>query len=149
MVLQVKSQYAHVLSLLMILFAVGCIDSVELVYIEGTVTLDSEPIPDAEVVFQPEDGRPSAGTTDADGHFVLQYIPGQPGAVPGTHRVMISTFVEADPDSPNPIVQEGRAEAVPECYNVNTTLTAELKSGQSSKLDFALHSASQALSAAQ
>ncbi len=136
---EVKVSYAYDLFLILILFVVGCGDSVELVYVEGTVTLESEPIPDAEVIFQPEDGRPSAGTTDSQGHYVLHYLPERAGALPGTHRVVISTYIEADPDSPNPIIQEGRAEAVPECYNTKTTLTAELKPGQSDTLDFALH----------
>ena len=140
MILKVKSQYAHLLSLLLIPFVVGCSDSVELVYVEGTVTLDSQPVPDAEVTFQPQDGRPSSATTDSEGHYVLHYLPERAGALPGTHRVVISTYVEADLDSPNPIIQEGRAEAIPECYNTSTTLTAELKPGQSDTLDFALHS---------
>lgn len=140
MVLSHKSRFAKLLFLSLITMAVGCGDSVELVYVEGTVTLDSQPVPDAEVIFQPEDGRPSSATTDSSGRYVLHYLPERAGALPGTHRVVISTYVEADPDSPNPIIQEGRAEAIPECYNSNTTLTAELKPGKSDTLDFALHS---------
>lgn len=139
MFLSDKSRYATLL-LFMIASTVGCGDSVELVYVEGTVTLDSQPIPDAEVIFRPEDGRPSAATTDSEGHYVLYYLPDRAGALPGKHRVVISTYVEADLDSPNPIIQEGRAEAIPECYNTSTTLTAELVPGQSDTLDFALHS---------
>jgi hypothetical protein len=137
---ELKFASAWFLLLIMAVSAVGCGDSVELVYVEGTVTLDSQPIPDAEVIFRPEDGRPSAATTDSKGHYVLHYLPDRAGALPGTHRVVISTYIEADPDSPNPVIQEGRAEAIPECYNTSTTLTAELKPGQSDTLDFALRS---------
>ncbi|MFW6172061.1 MAG: carboxypeptidase-like regulatory domain-containing protein, partial [Planctomycetota bacterium] len=76
------------------LFCLGCGDSgPERGYVEGTVTMDGEPLPDAVVTFQPEDtGRPSYGKTDENGHYELQYTSDKKGALVGMHRVTISTF---------------------------------------------------------
>ncbi len=76
------------------LFAlVGCDGgSPDLGTVTGTVTLDGEPLGGAEIVFQPETGRPSYGETDGQGRYELMFAPDQPGAQIGSHRVMISTF---------------------------------------------------------
>jgi hypothetical protein len=120
---------------------IGCGDGLELVHVEGIVTMDAEPVANADVIFRPADGRPSIGKTDGVGHYVLHYMEGKAGAVPGTHQVTISTFVEADPDSSDPLVQQGHSETVPECYNTKTTLTADLKPHQPNTVDFPLESA--------
>lgn len=52
-------------------------------------------------------------------------------------RAAISRCIEATPNSPDPIIQEGHAAIVPDCCNTSTTLTAELKPGQSDTLNFA------------
>ena len=53
----------------------GCGKSnVDLVPVDGTVTLDGQPVADAGVMFVPkkaEHGLPAAGSTDANGHFAL------------------------------------------------------------------------------
>ena len=121
---------------------VGCGgDALGLVEVTGTVTLDGGPLADADVIFQPADGRPSIGRTDAEGHYDLNYMEGKQGALPGTHQVRITTFVERDPDHADPIVQAGRPERLPAIYNRQTTLTAELKPDQSNTIDFALETA--------
>jgi hypothetical protein len=62
--------------------------------VKGTITVDSRPIRDAEVVFLPDPetgtlGPASSGYTDAQGHYQLKTSRGQNGAVVGTHRVII------------------------------------------------------------
>ena len=61
-----------------------------LVEVRGTVTHQGEPLENLMVHFQPESGRPSHGITDSQGNFTLEYLPDQPGAVPGQHRVFVS-----------------------------------------------------------
>lgn len=72
----------------------------EIVNVEGTLTVDGEPMEDLRIEFWPQDvedgaaGRlehGSAGKTDADGHFVLEAADGsgEMGAVVGTHQIVI------------------------------------------------------------
>jgi hypothetical protein len=110
-----------------------------LVPVEGVVTLDGEPLADARVVFFPSpQGRPSSGRTDADGRFQLSYLEGQMGALAGKHKVSISTLIEADLDSDDPEVQQGREEFIPPEYNSQTTLEVELEPGPGEMLEFPL-----------
>jgi len=78
--------------------------------------------------------------TDENGNHELLYIDNQKGALPGPHKVSISTFIESDPDSAAPLVEVGQREVVPAQYNTETTLTAELKPGARETVDFALRS---------
>lgn len=93
--------------------------------VEGTVTFQGEPLPDATVVFLPVDGRVSRGKTNAQGEYELLYIDDVKGAVLGKHRVQIVTR-QLD-ESDNEIVKE----KLPAQYNTKTTLTADVKSGGS------------------
>lgn len=128
-------------ALVLVLCASGCGSSkLDLVDVKGVVTLDGKPLSAARVVFSPAArGRPSIGMTDVNGHYRLLYVEGRMGALSGKHTVSISTFVEADPDSSDPLIQTGQRELVPEKYNTQTTLEDELN-GSSAKLDFDLKS---------
>ncbi|MBX3439307.1 MAG: Ig-like domain-containing protein [Planctomycetaceae bacterium] len=108
--------------------------------VQGTVTVNGEPLSHASVIFRPENGRPSIGKTDEEGRYQLQYTRESAGALPGLHEVAISTFVESDPDSSDPIVQLGRRESLPSQYNSHTTLKVELPQDHQADhpLDFAL-----------
>ena len=87
-----------------ILLSVGCGGpAYEFVPVAGEVTLDGNPLTDAEVRFQPltgagseNPGPGSVGRTHEQGEFVLHSTldPKQPGAVPGEHRVWITTARE-------------------------------------------------------
>jgi hypothetical protein len=62
----------------------------------GTVTLNNQPVPNAEVVFLPDstqgtEGPRSSAITDAEGRFILRTDDGRPGAVVGKHRVTVRT----------------------------------------------------------
>lgn len=102
---------------------VGCGGDLGLTPVTGTVTLDGKPLPNAEVVFRPEDGRPSLGTTDDQGRFELRYSSDQMGAVQGKHKVSISTRGDQSAES-------GVPELVPARYNAQTTLEQEVQAGQ-------------------
>jgi hypothetical protein len=73
----------------------GCGGGGDFGYVEGNITLDGEPLPNALVGFYPTGGRGSIGSTDSEGHYSLQYTANQKGASVGTHKVTISTAIEA------------------------------------------------------
>ena len=95
----------------------------ELGTVQGTVTFDGAPLAGARVVFTPEAGRISTGTTDAQGKYELSYSSNARGAVLGKHSVAIA--VEEDMDLP-----ADKQTVIPAQYNVNTTLSAEVASGE-------------------
>jgi hypothetical protein len=73
--------------------------------VKGRVTVGSQPLPDIQVTFIPEEGRPAMGITDADGNFSLSTLSANDGAVPGKHQVRFyfaSTASEADSSAPPP-----------------------------------------------
>lgn len=119
---------------------IGCGKSdVPLAYVEGTVLLDGQPLPNAIVEFQPDGPvgkvRPSIGETGSDGKYKLRFSRDRWGAIVGDHKVLITTF------SPS---GDGRfKERVPATYNAATTLrrTVERKTNW---LDFDLQSNSPA-----
>jgi hypothetical protein len=108
----------------------------DLAQVSGTITMDGKPLPDAQVVFSPADGRPSTGATDASGKYSLTYIRDVKGAVLGTHSVRITTVPKStsDQDGVAPVI-----DPIPAKYNVNTMLTGEVKSGENT-VDFPLES---------
>jgi hypothetical protein len=69
----------------------------ELAAVTGTVTRNGEPLPEMNVEFRPESGRPSTGRTNEQGVYVLQYTSEQAGAIPGQHTVRISSSPEIPP----------------------------------------------------
>jgi len=103
--------------------------------VSGTIALGGRPLADAAVEFQPEQGgAPSHGTTDAQGRYELIYLPGQPGALLGSHRVSISTYRRlSNADGTTTVVPEG----VPPQYNEDSTLVREVKPGRNT-IDFEL-----------
>jgi hypothetical protein len=75
---------------LLVLVLGGCSpEGPEVVPVEGVATLGGEPVPNLELNFFPEEGRPSWGVTDAKGRFKLNYTRGQDGARVGKHRVTV------------------------------------------------------------
>ncbi len=127
---------------LALLPAAGCSDSgPALGTVSGTVTLDGNPLPNAEVEFQPvAEGSPSYGTTDENGHYELAYGVGKPGAMVGKHEVRISTYRQdaADDEGLSPAIEY--PELLPPKYNEESELTREVKSGSNEGVDFDLKS---------
>ncbi|MGW8257312.1 MAG: hypothetical protein ACWGMZ_07510, partial [Thermoguttaceae bacterium] len=70
--------------------------------------------------FQPKKGgHGSTAITDAAGRYRLNYLRNSKGALLGSHRVIICTASEADPQ-----------ERVPSEYNKKTTLVVEVVAGE-------------------
>jgi len=110
-----------------VLFFAGCGDSgPERGEVTGTVTLDGQPLAEATVEFQPQEGAPSYGETDAQGRYRLGYTPEKPGAVVGKHTVSITTGRMKGP----PGSQEEVPERVPPEYNTESTVTREVQPGE-------------------
>jgi hypothetical protein len=73
------------------LLGVGCSGGAKTVPVEGVVTLDGKPLPNATVLFIPQEpgGRDAHGTTDADGAFSLSTDRSADGAFPGAYKVTV------------------------------------------------------------
>jgi hypothetical protein len=76
----------------------GCgSNDLELLPVEGTVTLNGTPVEGAAVMFvSGQGGHVATGVTDARGRFTLQ-TANRPGAVAGEHRVTVVKQVTHDP----------------------------------------------------
>jgi len=113
-------------------FLAGCgkSDRPELGSVEGTVTLDGRPLPDALVLFTPDGpGRTSQGVTDASGRYRVAYLRDIVGANLGRHVVRILTARE----------ETGAKEILPPRYHAKSTLSATVAAGENT-VDFALDS---------
>ena len=131
----------------------GCPASGDFGYVEGTVTIDGEPVEKATVGFYPQGGRGSIGATDSDGHYELRYTSSQKGASVGEHKVTIKTAVKAfDPanqpeymigleDTPQEKVA-ARKSLLDKSYEARRTtpLTATVVPGNNPAINFDLES---------
>jgi hypothetical protein len=120
--------FSAVCFLCLALFFCGCKQTgPRLVKVTGVITLDGQPVADAIIHFTPIDGgRGSYARSDETGRYALQFLPGQPGATPGIHRIFISTADES-----------GGSETVPARYNRKTELTATVNP-RDATIDFPL-----------
>lgn len=130
--------------LLVSLFVAGCGGSDgEFAPVEGTVTLDGEPLAGARVEFELDtgelsygksEGSTSYGRTDARGHYELKATHEKEGAPVGKYVVRIRTREMT-------VNAEGKEVLVPERlppkYHLNSKLTAEVSPG-SNTIDFPL-----------
>lgn len=123
-------------------------DQPELGTVNGTVTLDGQPLVGVAVVFQPDSGRPARGMTDANGKYELTYIRQTKGTKIGANRVEIAPSEEGEVEEAE-TGDEGNPDAaakpksgkrvVPARYNVNSELKVDVKPGANT-FDFALES---------
>jgi hypothetical protein len=131
--------------LLLAVVVTGCSqEKVRTGYVEvyGTVTLDGDPLPNAQVIFQTADGS-SFARTDADGKYVAKYNRASAGAGTGPATVRITTTelfpdedvsdLKIDPRSGDYV----KPEKVPEKYNRKSVLKIEIEEG-GSPYDFEL-----------
>ena len=114
----------------------GCNRGPQLGKIEGTVRLDGEAVEAASVIFQPDTGAPSMGTTDSEGHFEIMFEEGRPGAVIGQHKVTIQTYRFGLSEDRTPQITPER---IPAKYNRQTELVREVIGGRQT-FDFDLTS---------
>jgi hypothetical protein len=111
----------------------------EIAYVTGRVTLDGKPLPNATVVFIPENGRPAGARTDADGNYVLNFSEGRQGAIPGKALVRISTLRDAEQDDQGQSIA-GSPETIHANYNTNTQLTFTVEPRKKNVANFDLKS---------
>jgi len=116
--------------------------------VTGTVTYKGSPLEGVSVGFIPQGagGRPASGTTDASGKFTLSTFKAGDGAVPGTHKVVIS--VPTDPNNPPPMpgmpgyeaYMKKRVGRFPAKYSSDrsTTLTVTVERGKANELTLEL-----------
>ncbi len=125
---------------LLALACFGCAqDGPEIAGVEGTITMDGEPLADASVVFIPENGRPAGAATDSSGHYVLTFTAGREGTMPGKNKVQISTA--ADPsETPDGEPVPARPETIPMKYNAQTTLEFTVEADKKNIANFDLES---------
>lgn len=105
--------------------------------VTGVITFDGKPLAQAAVMFEPENGRPSYGTTDGEGKYMLLYRGKPWGAIAGRHTVRITTegLLEDSPESVPKVIKE----RLPKRYHSESTLTADVVPGKN-VIDFALTS---------
>jgi hypothetical protein len=134
-----RSVTGVVLLMMALTLQLGCGPSgPDIARVQGTVTMDGKPVPNAIIMFVPVGGRPSVSETDANGKYVLEFSGGRKGAIPGMNRVEINTGRLAyEKDGKNyPAVKE----SVPAQYNRLTTLEFNVEAGKNNTADFALKS---------
>lgn len=81
------------------LLTLGCADSnlPPMGRVEGVVSLDGQPLPNAIVTLQSDDGQRGArGTSDENGEYRLGTFKVGDGAIAGTHKIAVN------PKSPPP-----------------------------------------------
>jgi len=98
--------------------------------VTGTVTLVGQPLTGATVIFEPEQGKTSRAITDSAGRYDLVYLPGQPGAVVGSHTVRITTWSEQTPQERLPARYHSRSELHREVEEGGASFDFELTSSE-------------------
>ena len=125
----------------------GCGDSAgyQLAPVSGVVTLDGQPAPYTQIIFQPKGSAdnlaPGPGSTaycDDQGRFELETVRGEPGAVVGLHAVQIYAHGPPKPTSSDVDVGPKVEEAFPARFNVETQLTFEVPDDGTTTADFNL-----------
>ena len=103
----------------------------------GLVTLDSRPVFEAQLMFQPEAGSPSYGVTDKDGQYELAFNRDHRGALVGSHTVSIEMDTQiVGPDGR----YIRRPQAIPPRYNTQSELRREVEPDRENVFDFELKS---------
>jgi len=128
----------HVMLVIPLILA-GCrpSDGIKLGKVEGTVTVDGQPIEGAELTFQPDAARPSYGITDSAGHYFLQFTMDRDGAVVGKHTVSITTKRSQSGGEGGAPLIAARKEVLPAKYHTATELTRDVIAG-ANRIDFEL-----------
>src|SRR5262245_12253374 len=89
----------RVSAILPLLMALGCSGGGKPIKVEGKVTLDGKPLPEALIQFLPEGeqgGPPANGLSGTDGTFRLTTFNSGDGALPGTYKVTVTVGTEED-----------------------------------------------------
>lgn len=125
------------ISLLTLAATSGCQKDAGLASVEGRVLLDGKPLPEAQIEFQPEQGSPSYGETDAEGRYRLRFTRHREGAALGKHLVRVRTARYVPEEG-------GRQRLIPEFlppkYHDETELVRSVESGEN-QIEIELQSA--------
>ena len=78
----------------------------ELGTVTGVVTVDGEPLADAQVKFYPNNGKTSYGMTDQAGRYELRYDKEVHGALLGYHTIVISKMVMVHGGAPEEVLPD-------------------------------------------
>jgi hypothetical protein len=112
-----------VVALLAGVIAVGCSGQKKmegLVPAYGHVTLDGEPLADAQVIFDHPQHPETFGRTDSSGYYKMEYTAHQSGAFVGKNKVSFSTGDE----------EIGKPETIPAKYRTKKSkLTVDITDG--------------------
>ncbi|NLE38203.1 MAG: hypothetical protein GX621_09290 [Pirellulaceae bacterium] len=108
--------------------------------IEGTVTLDGQPIPEGYIKLVPLEGTrgPTAGASIVDGRFSIDAAK---GTFVGTFRVEILATRETGRQAFDTLAKEAytvREQYIPAKYNTASELTAEISDSGPNLLGFEL-----------
>ncbi|MDR3197079.1 MAG: carboxypeptidase-like regulatory domain-containing protein [Planctomycetaceae bacterium] len=119
----------------------GRYNDLGLVEVKGTVTLDGQPLPDAQVRFEHDgDKTYSYGVTNARGEYQLLFDSRKAGVLPGSKTVRIWTTRKGLDSEQLTQENDTAQEQIPARYNQESTLTVTVETGKSQTFDFDLKS---------
>lgn len=144
MFIVLKKTAASLAAAALLLAAAGCgseTEEIATVPVEGEVTWQGQPLKEGTVIFVPDGGGPPAeGTIDSSGNYQL-VTAGNPGAVPGSHKVMITSTQGPDPSAmpeDNPDVVESPFPPEYGMSSESSGLTATVSETGDNQIDFHL-----------
>jgi hypothetical protein len=112
-----------------------------LVMVQGTVTLEGQPVTSGSVTFEAEDRTFSAANLDANGHYELRFNSEQMGVTPGAKTVRISSRAVptegGDGDDPDQKPKAAAASEVPSCYSGKSPIHVTVEASRT-RYDFDL-----------
>ncbi|MFM7316796.1 MAG: hypothetical protein ACKO85_02685 [Isosphaeraceae bacterium] len=131
------------LAFFMALAGCGGGDGLDRQPVTGQVVLDGQPLKDAEILFFPTSNGKDAIATGAHISNGAYTISRENGPIPGNYKVQITAAGGAQAPPANADAMPGTGpihakELIPARYNVQTTLTADVKAGETNKFDFTL-----------
>jgi hypothetical protein len=136
------------LSLVLLLALSGCGggDGLDRQTVTGQVVFDGQPLKEGEILFFPTSATgKDAVATGAHISGGSYTISREDGPIPGNYKVQITAAggAQAPPASADAMPGTGpihARELIPAKYNVQSTLTADVKAGETNKFDFTLSS---------
>jgi hypothetical protein len=131
----IKTTRSLLLLLVTVSFSIGCgPGGPDIASVEGVVTLDGKPLPEASVLFINQEGRPAGAWTDKDGKYKLMFDESRSGAIPGQSQIKITTARDGN------AAVAGRKESLPDIYNSRTTLSFNVEAKKKNVANFDLKS---------
>lgn len=103
----------------------------------GEVTFQGKPLDQGMIIFSPAEGQGTlSGGPIKDGRYT---VPAESGLAPGKYTVRISSTEGGGPSTGglrDDVPEVEAKERIPAQYNVQTTLTAEVKESGENKFDY-------------